>query len=462
MKKLIYMVGLVAMLASCSGDYTDWATPQSNSEEASKTVTLQLSNATAIDYATLTADSVQLFVPTITSDDVVVSTYTALLYNADNTQSVTLSANAQGMVAATDLKTAVEQLYGKTPEAHTIPLTVTALSNDQGVSIKNVGETSATVTLEAPFIDSAYYLVGDMVGWDKSKAVALTHVGTGNVYDDPEFTIVFKTTADNQYWKLIPQTNYDGEFWASGETGVVGVTVDGDDATSGNLTTTNPGAGKIPNAGYHRLTINMMTYTYTIEDLNFAEFIYETGNNTGWNNGLAMYGPNFDGKYYGAFYLDGEFKFKPNSANWDGDWEYNGDGKLDANGQGNIPAPTTGFYFVTVDLSAMTYSLKSFTEMHVVGDALNGNSDQWGAGVTMTWNATDKTWEATGVKLDAGKSIKFKDEDSSWSGVNLGGQLDKLVQGSNDNISVTTGGTYNIILHMENTDRAPYAELIAQ
>ena len=91
-----------------------------------------------------------------------------------------------------------------------------------------------------------------------------------------------------------------------------------------------------------------------------------------------------------------------------------------------------------------------------------GNTDQWGAGVTMTWNATNKTWEAKDVKLEAGKSIKFKDEDGSWSGVNLGGSLDKLIQGSNDNIPVAQSGTFDIILHLENTDRAPFAELIAR
>lgn len=96
-------------------------------------------------------------------------------------------------------------------------------------------------------------------GWSKEGAQAFTHLGDGNVYDNPEFQIVFKTTSDNQYWKIIPKTNYEGDFWAEGEKGVVGVVTDGDVAAEGNLTTNQPKAGKIEKAGYHRMTINMMT-----------------------------------------------------------------------------------------------------------------------------------------------------------------------------------------------------------
>lgn len=455
MKKIIYSLGLVAMLASCSDNYTDWATPQSTAQEDAASVTLSIANAAPIDFGTLATDSVQIFVPTVVD----FNTTTSSTYKADMSydgKTVTLNADSQGRVLSGAFKTAVETLYGKAPATRDIALTVTGFaSTGSSVTVKNTGTATAKVTVVAPFIDSAYYLVGDMFDWNKDAVVAFTQVGSGSVYDNPEFTIIFETKADNQYWKIIPQTNYDGNFWAEGETGVVGVAVDGDSSPTGNLTTTNPGAGKIEKAGYHRITINMMTYTYKVEDLDFAEFIYETGNNTGWSNGLAMFGPNFDGKYYGAFYLDGAFKFKPNSDNWEGDWEYNGEGVLDANGKDNIPAPATGHYFVTVDLGAMTYSLKPFTEMHIVGDAVG----DWNVGKIMTWNSANHTWVATGVTLGNG-NIKFKDEDSNWAGVNLGGNLDKLVQNA-DNIAVTPG-TYDIVLHMENGDRAPYAELIAE
>ena len=62
-------MGLVLLMASCSDNYTDWANPQSNAQEDAKTVNLTVNPASAIDFATLTADSVQLFVPTVKAEN---------------------------------------------------------------------------------------------------------------------------------------------------------------------------------------------------------------------------------------------------------------------------------------------------------------------------------------------------------------------------------------------------------
>ena len=96
------------------------------------------------------------------------------------------------------------------------------------------------------------------------------------------------------------------------------------------------------------MTLDMMEYTYTLEELGFAPYIYEIGNNTSWSGTCPLAGINFDGKYRGFAYLNGEFKYKPNPEkdNWTGDWEkVSGDalaGTLDENGAGNIDAPEAG------------------------------------------------------------------------------------------------------------------------
>ncbi len=440
------MLGLVALMASCSEDFTDWANPQSTAEESATTVSLSLANASAIDFSKLTSDSVQLFVPTITSSKVVANSYTALLYNADKTQSVTLATDDKGQVTAAALKSAVETLYGKRPVARTIPITVTALSNDNGVSIKNVGETNATVTLVAPFIDSAYYLVGDFAGWDKATALQFNHSGSGDVYDNPEFTITvnIKATADKTsdwYWKIIPATNYNGTFWAEGTTGVVGTVTNGDASFSGNLTTTSPQAGKIAEPGIYRFTINMMDYSYKIEKLNFQEYAYEIGNESGWSTSHALYGPNFDGKYQGYYYLDGQFKFKPNADNWDDDLEYVSDGVLTKDGSNNVPDPGAGFYQINLDLASMSYSLVKVDNISLIG-AFNG----WGGDVDMTYNVANNTWEAKGVQL--GGEFKFRmnhDWAISWGGTSSDTDFANLTANGGKNLNVATG-TYDVTL----------------
>ena len=51
MKKLLYLVGLTFCIASCTDDYTDWASPLTNEQEAAKTITLNVTDAAAIDFA---------------------------------------------------------------------------------------------------------------------------------------------------------------------------------------------------------------------------------------------------------------------------------------------------------------------------------------------------------------------------------------------------------------------------
>jgi len=53
---------MALLMAACSDDYTDWATPQGYSQDDVYNVSLSVNSASAIDFANVTADSVQLFV----------------------------------------------------------------------------------------------------------------------------------------------------------------------------------------------------------------------------------------------------------------------------------------------------------------------------------------------------------------------------------------------------------------
>jgi len=444
MKKIFYIMGLVLFMASCTGDYTDWADPQSNAQGDAQSVTLTVANAAAIDYANVTADSIQLFVPTLNSSSESSSYYLVTLYNADKSSSVTLTANANGYVSADELKAAVESLYGKNPTQRSIPMDIVGYTAIDNVSVQSKANATATVTLTAPFIDSGYWLTGDFAGWNKDGALAFSHSDT-DVYDDPVFTIVFTTTADNQYWKIISQTNYDGDFWAGGETGVVGVVTDGDTSMSGSLVTTSPNAGKIEKAGMYKMTINMMDYTYTIEPIDFQQFMYFIGATDGWSNAeQRLESPNYDGIYTGYLYVTDpngwglEFKFQYEPGNWDkqvnsnnlnsvtGDFEKGGD---------NIKATAgEGVYYVTLDLASGSLNAVRITNMNLVGD-FNG----WNAAddaQQMTWDAQNYCFVITGAGVTA-NGWKFT-ANNSWD-INLGGDSnDKLVANGNNLSSVGT------------------------
>ena len=192
------------------------------------------------------------------------------------------------------------------------------------------------------------------------------------------------------------------------------------------------------------------------EPTGFGDYIYAIGGDTGWSACYplrsSVEGGVNTGKYKGFGYLSQEFKFKPNEDNWDGDWEFDGEGKIADNGGANCPAPEASYYMIEVDLTAMTYTLTPVTTIGIVGPAQAGG---WDADTDMTYNAESGAWEAT-VALSAGE-MKFRANDD-W-GINWGGALDALTQGGN-NIAVEAG-TYAIKLFAW-CDGKAYATMTAQ
>ena len=196
--------------------------------------------------------------------------------------------DADGNMAKADLVNYITNTYGKRPIEHDIDATLDAWQSNGSTAAKVKMATSENFQVkaipEAPVIDDGYYLVGDMFttedgvnGWNTiSDKQAFKH-SEKDVYDDPVFTITFETTKANQYWKIIPKANVDAGNTDASAAGVVGPKVDGEDSMTGSLTNGDAKAGKIAKAGKYKLTLNMMDYTYTFEEVNYDPFIYFIG-----------------------------------------------------------------------------------------------------------------------------------------------------------------------------------------
>ena len=173
----------------------------------------------------------------------------------------------------------------------------------------------------------------------------------------------------------------------------------------------------------------------------WPEFIYEIGNESGWGTAHALRSPAQDGIYVGFYWLDGEFKFKPNKDNWDNDLEYvNGTttgGTLTDGGGPNCPDPGAGFYQINLDAAGMTYSLLKIESISMIG-GFNG----WGEDLEMTYNTTEGCWEVTTDAVSG--EFKFR-ANHDWA-INWGGSENNLTQdGSNLNIEA---GTYKFQLYI--------------
>ena len=320
-KSLIYgMVLATALMSSCKGDYDDWAAPQGYDAEEAQNVSLTASNGATIDMNNVTGETVNLFSTTFEAPEGFTVIGYELEVGATEEDVDVLPSDANGSIAATDLVSLVESIYGKAPIERTLKAASTIYLSKDGESFyAHSNFVDVKVTLITPDISQNYYLVGDFCGWDEASMLKFEHSDV-NIYDDPVFTIKFTTTDANQYWKIIPQKNIDnGEFWAN--PGVVGVAVDGDASMSGFLVTENAQAGKIEEPGKYIMTIDMMAGTYSITKQPLE--LYMTGSNYGWGaTWLPMtpcYGSDVD--YWTIIYLhEGEqFKFAP-QADWGGDF----------------------------------------------------------------------------------------------------------------------------------------------
>ena len=435
-------------MVSCTEDYTDWANPQSNPEEEAVAFgNGSVAPVDVINLADVTGDKVKvasIVAPTSTKD-----TYTpSFKINFDGQ---TFDIDADGNMAKADLVNYITGKWGKRPTERDIDATLDAWQSNGSTAAKMA--TSETFQIkaipEAPFIDAAYYLVGDMFnveavgdaaaidGWNTVSAKQAFKHSEKDVYDDPVFTITFETTKADQYWKIIPKKNIDADdLWAPG---VVGPKVDGDDSMTGALTNGDAKAGKIAKAGKYKLTINMMDYSYTLEEVNYDPFIYFIGATDGWTNAeqkLALV-DDAKGVYTGYLYCadpngrSNQFKFQRVAGSWDNEINSGAfstfSGAATSEG-GNISVNAgEGVYYFDVNLGEGTITATKVETMGIIGGFNN-----WAGDAPMTWNAEEYCFEATNVGVTA-DGWKFR-VNGDWP-INLGGSLNNLTAGG-DNITV--------------------------
>ena len=127
MKKSILLgISLVAGLWSCTEDYTDWASPQSNAaNEAAQKIEMAVQPLVkSIDFSTYTESTVQLFTSNLTEDQV--DNYSLLFEGEGVDKAVILDTDASGYLATEDLEEVVKDFYGANPVERTFSVTVFA------------------------------------------------------------------------------------------------------------------------------------------------------------------------------------------------------------------------------------------------------------------------------------------------------------------------------------------------
>ena len=566
MKKLAFYMSLIVtglLMAACNEDFKDWAIQKTYLPEDAITIpgyTASAASAAGIDLNTETGETVQLInlSGAALPEGYLLTGVRAYLVPADNTTAepvILEAANAEGYFNVTDLQEAVVKFYGIRPTARTFKAHIYADAIKDGQSaLIDAGEIELILTPIAPIIEDAYYVTGNINGWDNTNTTYEVSNGGKDPYENPVYVVVIPAASDggNVEFKLTPKSGLGGDWSeciAAGEAGkfnyhnnggnlvieadgsayyrvifnmleqtwsatpvplieeayYITGNVNGWNNSDTSLELTNggkdpyeqpvftvvipaPAEGNIefkvtPKSGlggdwskcltaadepgtfatdnkggnlvieavegakFYRLSMNMMAQTYTVDALSFSEYFYEIGNEGGWSTSHALFGGAGDGKYLGYYYLDGEFKFKPNADNWDDDLEYvSGDatsGTLTSGGGPNCPDPGAGFYQINLDAAAMTYNLVKVNSISIIG-TVNGN---WDTDTDLTYNKETGAWEIT-TTLAAG-NMKFRmnhDWTISWGGANGDpAAFNNLTEYNGKDLAVEAG-TYKIQL----------------
>ena len=431
MKKILSMIGIALLAAGCTDDYTDWANPFKNDPEAAKTMTMSVSAASTIDFATVTAESVQAFVPNVTIDDEAQKSFTVVLQGENEGDEAEVTADENGYVETATLESAVYALYGQRPVTRQIPIEVSGYITVGGQTFKGVGNTTLTCIPNAPEIEGAYYLTGTLNGWDNTDTTyKLTNDGS-DPYENPTFTLRIPAPEDgsNVEFKMTPESGLGGD-WSKCLTATANEGEFAYNNAGGNLVIT-----AIEGAKYYDVTFNMMDLTWSYTAVSFEQYVYFIGATDGWAASDQRVEAVSDGVYTGYIYIADpngwgvEFKFQKRAGDWADDSQLNSNnmaevtGDFEKTGDNFKASAGEGVYYVELDLTTNTLKGTLITNMNLVGD-FNGWNPADDA-QQMTWDAENFCYVITGAGVTA-NGWKFT-TNNSWD-INLGGDtLDNLV-----------------------------------
>ena len=437
MKKILSIMSMALLMAGCTEDYKDWAQPFQNGPEESVGVSISVSPGAAVDFATITDETVKLFSASVSNPEGAEATYTASITNEDGSKEIAIKTDENFFCSTAELESAVNALWGRRPVARTIPVKVLAYVKVNGVAIASTGTTTLTATPNAPVIEEAYYITGTVNGWDNTNTDYELSNGGADPYENSIFTVMIpgdKVTGDIEF-KVTPKSGLGGD-WSKCLTA---------SDTEGVFATNNAGGNLkvayVAGAKFYRIQFDLMNQTWSGAGLSFGDYFYEIGNESGWGTSHALAGPANDGKYKGYYYLNGEFKFKPNADNWDDDLEYvsgtTTSGTLTDAGGPNCPDPGEGFYEIFLDAGALNYTLTKIESVSMIG-----GFNEWASDLEMTYNAEEGCWEVTTDQVSG--EYKFR-ANHDWA-INWGGDVKGLTQ-DGANLSID-GGSHTFKLYL--------------
>ena len=446
-KTLLYSLAVLASvtLASCNGDYDDWANPQTNPQEASAAkYGITFAAGTEAESSLPDNDGIINLVTVNSSDaDVTGFTLKDLKVNGEaikgeiNGNSIQVDATELEKILCSQNKSRASVDRDINVESK---VSVNLASGD-AVAINSVGTTTAKLKPSpTPAIDEkGYYMLGEVNGnnWDPKNPVWMNKVSDG-VYQ-----LKVTTEKDKNYFKFYEGSKFESNNWDVINTGVMGCEKDGSEDASGTIYYTGDSWGTpqsmvIVGTGTWIVTLDMNNLSYSVG----KPILYMKGDANGWDGYDYLAGD--DGVHFTGFMYLNQNGFKFTTAP---DWSGTGYGEnfSTAPDAGNIVmTEPAGYYKVDVDLSAKTYTLTPITSIGIIGAAVPVTG--WDSDQDLTYNVEERCWEIKDIELNAGE-CKFRANDD-WA-MQWGYDGEKFVFSNNAPAVqfIPEAGTYDIKLY---------------
>lgn len=275
-------------------------------------------------------------------------------------------------------------------------------ANSMDIRVLNNTETTQTIAVVFTPYTVEYtelFLVGSITDpqWSPEDALPMARLDF-NLF---EITV---DLADGDEFKFLPtNTGWDGDIGKDPDND--GALIDEGEVNLGGYS-----------AGKYKITVDLNTFTYVVEELLAPENLFLVGSITGWDPTTSL--PFFNSAE-NVFTIvadlpDGaEFKFLPTNTGWDGDWGEDPDnpGSIIQEGEQNVSGYPAGKYLITVDYNTLTYKLDSIDNLFLVG-SLTG----WDPGTSLPMGEASLGVFSTLVDLPDGAEFKFLPTNTGWDG----------------------------------------------
>jgi len=292
-------------------------------------------------------------------------------------------------------------------------------------------------------LEEHYYYLGSCA---QDQTYELKNASGLSFYDDPELSVIVPATTDSWHWFRIAGTS------SYGESGSIDWDVEKANQTSicPEVGDCEERSGKCVNGdkawhviqaegeANYKITVNVLDMTYKIEAMSALLEYYVVGRQNGWSldgKTAAMFPESSTSVSYTSYFTGAwDCRVADPTQVANGDWSNYGSETEDGSctkliaGTGNcIISPEAGYYTLTVDFAAMTYSWTpaSVTASHDTIGLIGMNGD-WDHDIYLTQVAgsndlgenTTHNWYAKDVTITSDCEIKFR-ANSAWT-VNWG------------------------------------------